>query len=47
MLEDLRENIQREIQVVSPQVLAATFKNMQHHVQMCLDAQGGHFQHML
>jgi hypothetical protein len=20
---------------------------MQHHVQMCLDAQGGHFQHML
>jgi hypothetical protein len=47
MLEDLQENMQREIQAVSCQVLAATFRNMQGRVQLCLDAQGGHFQHML
>jgi hypothetical protein len=47
MMEDLRENIQREIQVVYPQVLAATFRNMQRRVRLCLEAQGGRFQHML
>jgi hypothetical protein len=46
-LEDLQENIQGDIQAVSPQVLFATFRNMQRRIQLCLDAQGGHFQHML
>jgi hypothetical protein len=46
-LEDLRENIQREVQAVSPQVLVATFGNMQRRVQLCLDAQGEHFQDIL
>jgi hypothetical protein len=46
-LDELWENIWREIQVVTPEVLAATFRNMQRHVQLCIDAQGGHFQHLL
>jgi hypothetical protein len=46
-LDELRENILREIQVVTPEVLAATFRNMQRRVQLCIDAQGGHFQHLL
>jgi hypothetical protein len=36
-----------EIQVVTPEVLAATFRNVQRRVQLCIDAQGGHFQHLL
>jgi hypothetical protein len=46
-LDELRENIRREIQVVTPEVLAATFRNMQRRVQLCIDTQGGHFQHLL
>jgi hypothetical protein len=46
-LDELWENIRREIQMVTPEVLAATFGNMQRRVQLCIDAQGGHFQHLL
>jgi hypothetical protein len=46
-LDELRENIRREIKVVTPEVLAATLRNMQHSVQLCIDTQGGHFQHLL
>jgi hypothetical protein len=46
-LDELRENIRREIQVVAPEVLAATFRNIQRRVQLCIDAQEGHFQHLL
>jgi hypothetical protein len=46
-LDELWENIWREIQVVTPEVLAATYRNMQHCVQLSIDAQGGHFQHLL
>jgi hypothetical protein len=46
-LDELRENIRREIQVVTPEVLAATFRNMHCCVQLYIDAQGGHFQHLL
>jgi hypothetical protein len=46
-LDELRENIRCEIQKVTPEVLAATFRNMQHRDQLCIDAQGGHFQHHL
>jgi hypothetical protein len=46
-LDELRENIRREIQVLTPEVLADTFRNMQRRVQLCIDAQGGHFQHPL
>jgi hypothetical protein len=46
-LDELWENIQREIQMVTPEVLAATFRNMHRCVQLRIDAQGGHFQHLL
>jgi hypothetical protein len=46
-LDELRENIRREIQMVTPEVLAATSRHMQRRVQLCIDAQGGHFQHLL
>jgi hypothetical protein len=46
-LDESRENIRRKIQMVPPEFLAATFRNMQRRVQLCIDAQGGHFQHLL
>jgi hypothetical protein len=46
-LDELRENIRREIQVVTPELLAATFRNTQRRIQLCIDAQGGYFQHLL
>jgi hypothetical protein len=46
-LDELWENIWREIQMVTPVVLAATFKNIHRRVQLCIDAQGGHFKHLL
>jgi len=43
----LKANITEEIQAVTADVLARTFQNMARRVQSCLDANGGHFQHML
>jgi len=43
----LKANITEEIQVVTSDVLARTFQNIARRVQTCLDANGGHFQHML
>jgi len=40
-------NITEEIQAATADVLARTFQNMACRVQACLDANGGHFQHML
>jgi len=46
-IDALRANITEEIQAVTADVLARTFRNMARRVQSCLDANGGHFQHML
>jgi hypothetical protein len=46
-LDELRENIRQEIQVVTPEVLAAIFRNMQRRVKLCIDTQGRHFQNLL
>jgi len=43
----LKANITEEIQAVTADVLARTFQNMALRIQSCLDANGGHFQHML
>jgi len=43
----LKANIIEEIQAVTAYVLARTFQTMARRVQSCLDANGGHFQHML
>ena len=43
----LKANITEEIQAVTADVLARTFQNIARRVQYCLDANGGHFQHML
>ena len=42
-----KANITEEIQAVTADVLARTFQNIVRWVQSCLDANGGHFQHML
>jgi hypothetical protein len=46
-IDELRENIRREIQAVTPNTLAATFTNMQRRVELCIQVGGGHFQHLL
>ena len=43
----LKANIIEEIHAVTADVLARNFQNMARRVQSCLDANGGHFQHML
>jgi len=40
-------NIRREIAVISEDILQATFANMKHRVQLCLDSGGKHFQNLL
>ena len=46
-IDALKANITEEIQAVTADVLARTSQNMAGRVQSCLDANGGHFQHML
>jgi hypothetical protein len=46
-IDALKANITEEIQVVTADVLARNFQNMARRVQSYLDANGGHFQHML
>jgi len=46
-IDALKANITEEIQAVTEDVLARTFQNMARPVQSCLDANGGHFKHML
>jgi len=46
-IDALKANITEEIQAVTADVLARNFQNMARRVQSCLDANGGHFQHML
>ena len=47
IIDALKANITEEIQKVTADVLARTFQNMARRVQSCLEANGGHFQHML
>ena len=46
-IQELENNIQREIAAISEDVLEATFANMKRRVQLCLDSGGEHFQHLL
>jgi len=46
-IDALKANITEEIQAVTVEILARTFQNMVHWFQSCLDANSGHFQHML
>jgi len=46
-IDALKANITEEFQAVTADVLAKTFQNMTRQIQSCLDANGGHFQHML
>ena len=46
-IDVLKANITEEIQAVTANVLARTFQNTACMVQSCLDANGGHFQHLL
>jgi hypothetical protein len=43
----LKANITEEIQSVTADVVARSFHNMACQFQSCLEANGGHFQHML
>ena len=46
-VDALKADITEEIQAVTADVLARTFQNMERRVQSYLDANGGHFQHIL
>ena len=46
-IQELKNNIRREIAAISKDVLQATFANMKRRVQLCLDSGGEHFQHLL
>jgi len=46
-IDALKANITEEIQAVTAEVLARTSQNMARRFQSRLDANGGHFQHML
>ena len=46
-IDALKANITEEIRAVTADVLARTFQNMARRFQNCLDANGGHFQHVL
>ena len=46
-IQELENNIWREIAVISEDVLQATFANMKRRVQLSLDSGGKIFQHLL
>ena len=46
-IQELENNIRREIAAISEDVLQATFANVKRRVQLCLDSGGEHFQHLL
>jgi predicted transcriptional regulator len=46
-IQELENNIRREISAISQDVLQATFANMKRRVQICLDSGGEDFQHLL
>jgi len=46
-IQELENNIRREIAAISEDVLQATFANMKRRFQLCLDSGGEHFQHLL
>jgi hypothetical protein len=46
-IQQLGNNIRREIAAISEDVLQATFANMKRCVQLCLDSGDEHFQHLL
>jgi len=46
-IQELENNIRREIAAIREDVLQATFANTKRRVQLCLDSGGEHFQHLL
>ena len=45
-IQELENNVRREIAAISEDVLQATFANMKRRVQLCLECGGEHFQHL-
>ncbi|PSN35834.1 hypothetical protein C0J52_22748 [Blattella germanica] len=46
-LENFHVTIEREIRRISREVLQKVFKNFRRRLDICLTAEGGHFQHFL
>jgi hypothetical protein len=46
-VNDLKAEIVTQIQQISPAIIRKVFENMKRRVNTCLEARGGHFQHML
>ena len=46
-IQELENNIRREIAAISEDVLQTTFANMKRRVQLCLDSGGERFQRLL
>jgi hypothetical protein len=45
-LDDLKDNITNEINGADNTMLRRTDRNMERRVQLCLEEEGGHFQHL-
>lgn len=46
-INDLKTEIVDKIQQISPDIILKVFANMERRITTCLEARGGHFQHML
>jgi hypothetical protein len=44
---ELKAAITTHVQQIAPETLLKVFDNMKKRVQTCLQARGGHFQHLL
>jgi len=46
-IEQLKDAIRQEIQVVNVDILGKLFQNLEKRIQVCLDVKGDQFQHRL
>jgi hypothetical protein len=46
-IDTLKDAIQRKVAAITDITFPDVFANLQTYIQKCLDAGGGHFQHML
>jgi hypothetical protein len=46
-IDELKTSITSAIQNINPEIPKRVFNNMNKRAQMCINAQGGHFEHLL
>jgi hypothetical protein len=45
-INNLKENIYQKIAAIPRDTSQCVFTNLQYHIQLCMDARSGHFQHL-